>query len=99
MVQSKIMWPNVVYSLSCKLLLDTLSLFYSMSKIKEQTSSKKSRYHHSMIYTENSQRSSFHKSVEQEETYSFQQLSETGNSTEESSSLKQISNEKSNAVS
>jgi len=52
-----------------------------------------------MIYTENSQRSSFHKSVEQEETYSFQQLSETGNSTEESSSLKQISNEKSNAVS
>jgi len=70
-----------------------------MPKIKEQTSSKKSRYHHSIIYTENSQRSSSHKSVEQEETYSFQQPSKIGNSTKESNSLKQISNKKSNAVS
>ena len=52
-----------------------------------------------MIYTENSQRSSFHKTVEQEETYSFQQPSKISNSTEESSNLKQISNKKSNVVS
>jgi len=77
-----------MYSLSCKMLLNTLYFINSMPKVKEQTSSKKSRYHYS---TENSQRS-FHKSVKQEETYFFQQPSKN-------SSLKQISNEKSNAVS
>ena len=77
------------------MLLDTLYFIYPMPKVKKQTSFKKFKYYYS---TENSQRS-FHKSVKQEETYSFQQPSEISISTEENNSLKQISNEKSNVVS